>query len=175
MVLMNNTIDAQSGSSAVATTVAGGYGFGSDSNQIVPHTIGLGPQGSLTVFDAYNSRLSQFAKGSTQAVIMTSGTGSDIGADGGNYRVQKFSIPTAQGSTAIGVTVAGGNGTGTALNQITPLEVAVDAAVNAYALDRGGLYYRYFEGSFNTLPDFSTLTPVKTGISPNVDINLRAP
>ena len=33
--------------------------------------------------------------------------------------------------------------------------------------------YKYYEGSWNSLPDFSTLTPVKTGISPNIDINAR--
>ena len=33
-----------------------------------------------------------------------------------------------------------------------------------------GLKYRYYEGSWNTLPDFSALTPVKTGTSPNIDI-----
>jgi hypothetical protein len=38
-----------------------------------------------------------------------------------------------------------------------------------------GLNYKYYEGDFNTLPDFSALTPVKTGYSPNVDISVRTP
>jgi len=37
----------------------------------------------------------------------------------------------------------------------------------------GGLNYKYYQGSFNTLPDFSTLTPVKTGSSSNVDLSVR--
>ncbi len=34
-----------------------------------------------------------------------------------------------------------------------------------------GVTYDYYEGSFNLLPDFNTLTPVKTGILPNFDIS----
>ncbi len=33
-----------------------------------------------------------------------------------------------------------------------------------------GLTYKYYEGDWNTLPDFSTLTPVKTGTMPFVDL-----
>lgn len=36
-----------------------------------------------------------------------------------------------------------------------------------------GLNYKYFHGSWNLLPDFNTLTPVKTGQSKNVDISVR--
>ena len=36
-----------------------------------------------------------------------------------------------------------------------------------------GLTYKYYEGAFTTLPNFSALTPVKTGISPNADISVR--
>jgi chitodextrinase/pimeloyl-ACP methyl ester carboxylesterase len=35
------------------------------------------------------------------------------------------------------------------------------------------LKYKYYEGSWSVLPDFSTLTPVKTGSSPNIDISVR--
>ncbi|MEJ7767732.1 MAG: PA14 domain-containing protein [Chitinophagaceae bacterium] len=38
-----------------------------------------------------------------------------------------------------------------------------------------GLNYRYYEGDWNMLPDFNTLTPVKTGTTPNVDISVRNP
>jgi len=37
----------------------------------------------------------------------------------------------------------------------------------------GALNYRYFEGTWNALPDFSTLTPVKSGTSTNVDLSMR--
>lgn len=36
-----------------------------------------------------------------------------------------------------------------------------------------GLQYKYYEGSWSTLPDFNTLTPVKTGTGSNVDISVR--
>ncbi|MBS1745374.1 MAG: fibronectin type III domain-containing protein [Bacteroidetes bacterium] len=36
-----------------------------------------------------------------------------------------------------------------------------------------GLNYKYYEGSWSVLPDFNTLTPVKTGITPNFDISVR--
>ena len=36
-----------------------------------------------------------------------------------------------------------------------------------------GLKYRYFEGDWNTLPNFNALTPVKKGIVPTVDVNVR--
>jgi hypothetical protein len=38
-----------------------------------------------------------------------------------------------------------------------------------------GLSYRYFEGSWDALPDFNALTPVQTGTTPNVDIGVRPP
>ena len=49
-----------------------------------------------------------------------------------------------------------------------------DAAFGIPALSTGsGLNYKYYEGDFNTLPDFSTLLPVKTGKSANLDIGVR--
>ena len=56
---------------------------------------------------------------------------------------------------------------------------AVDQAGNASPMSNpvsltasaNGLRYRYYEGSWSTLPDFSALTPVKTGSTPNVDLN----
>ncbi len=36
-----------------------------------------------------------------------------------------------------------------------------------------GLNYRYYEGEWDALPDFSKLTPVKAGTTANVDINIR--
>jgi hypothetical protein len=40
---------------------------------------------------------------------------------------------------------------------------------------QSGLNYRYYEGSWAALPDFNQLTPLKTGSSPNVDLNVRTP
>lgn len=36
-----------------------------------------------------------------------------------------------------------------------------------------GLKYKYYQGYYYNLPDFNTLTPVKTGISSNIDISVR--
>lgn len=36
-----------------------------------------------------------------------------------------------------------------------------------------GLQYRYYEGQWEFLPDFETLTPVKTGILPTIDLSCR--
>ncbi len=36
-----------------------------------------------------------------------------------------------------------------------------------------GLKYKFYQGSWSVLPDFITLTPVKTGTSANVDISVR--
>ncbi len=37
----------------------------------------------------------------------------------------------------------------------------------------GGLSYKFYQGSYSTLPDFNAMTPVKTGTSANVDISVR--
>jgi large repetitive protein len=34
-----------------------------------------------------------------------------------------------------------------------------------------GLTYSYYQGTWNALPDFNTLTPVKTGVTPNVSLS----
>ncbi len=36
-----------------------------------------------------------------------------------------------------------------------------------------GLRYKYYEGTWDVLPNFNTLTPVKTGSTPNIDMNMR--
>ena len=50
-----------------------------------------------------------------------------------------------------------------------PRQRIPDAAFSAF----NGLNYRYYEGDFNSLPDFNTLGPVKTGKSANFDIGVR--
>ena len=55
-----------------------------------------------------------------------------------------------------------GNGSATALR--TPENPANTAA---------GLDYTYYEGTWNTLPDFASLTPVKTGTTPALDLAPR--
>ncbi len=38
----------------------------------------------------------------------------------------------------------------------------------------GGLTYQYFEGSWNNLPDFSGITPLKSGTASNLDLSVRS-
>ncbi|MEO5998455.1 MAG: alpha/beta hydrolase-fold protein, partial [Chitinophagaceae bacterium] len=38
-----------------------------------------------------------------------------------------------------------------------------------------GLHYRYYEGLWDELPNFNALTPFKTGVSPNIDVNQKTP
>ncbi|MEJ7768668.1 MAG: PA14 domain-containing protein [Chitinophagaceae bacterium] len=49
-----------------------------------------------------------------------------------------------------------------------------DAAFHATAAPTtSGLSYKYFEGDFNSLPDFTALTATKTGKSANIDFGVR--
>jgi chitodextrinase len=36
-----------------------------------------------------------------------------------------------------------------------------------------GLKYKYYEGAWSSLPNFNNLTPVKTGVTPDIDLNER--
>ena len=54
-------------------------------------------------------------------------------------------------------------------------QLVPDAAFSSAPAATSGLSYRYYEGSWNALPDFNALTPVKTGNSGNVDISRRTP
>ena len=48
-----------------------------------------------------------------------------------------------------------------------------DAAFSANALPASGLAYRYYEGNWNNLPDFSALSPLKTGTTANISLDPR--
>ena len=87
----------------------------------------------------------------------------------GNYRVAVTSDTTA---TVYGLTE----------NQVYNFSVkARDHAGNRSAASNqvtaaatfAGLNYSYYHGTWSNLPDFNTLTPVKTGVSSNVDITVR--
>ncbi|MEO5943116.1 MAG: fibronectin type III domain-containing protein [Ferruginibacter sp.] len=79
------------------------------------------------------------------------------------------------------------SGTTFTVNNLTSLQTygfsikATDAAGNLSPASNqvngtaqlNGLSYKYYEGAWNVLPDFSTLTPVATGVTPNVDISKK--
>jgi gliding motility-associated-like protein len=141
-------------------TVAGGNGAGSAANQLDgPYAVCVDAGGSLYVVDTYNNRIQKFppgSSGSTNGITVAGGNG--IGgaanqlddpvsisfdgagnmyiADASNARIQQF--PPGSTSATNGTTVAGGNGPGTAANQLLgPYSVFVDGAGNIYVADFG--------------------------------------
>ncbi|MDR3678342.1 MAG: gliding motility-associated C-terminal domain-containing protein [Flavipsychrobacter sp.] len=145
-------------SGTAATTVAGTGTAGSGLSQLSsPTGLALDASGNIYVSDYFNYRVIKFPSGSTSGTngtIVAGGNGNGNGAtqlagsdgicldasgnlyvtDPNNNRVQKF----ASGSTSAtsGTTVAGGNGAGTATNQLNyPSSVAVDGLGNIYVAD----------------------------------------
>jgi predicted nucleic acid binding AN1-type Zn finger protein/lysophospholipase L1-like esterase len=54
-----------------------------------------------------------------------------------------------------------------------PRQLIPNAAFSSQSNSTSGLKYKYFEGDWNTLPDFNALQPVKSGSIANVDISPR--
>jgi len=144
----------------VGSIVAGGNGSGNASNQFsAPASLTFDGQGNLYVCDPYNYRVQMFPAGSnstTNGITVAGGNGPGNAlnqfslpgsvavdtngniyvADVSNNRILKF--PAGSTSATMGTIVAGGNGTGSALNQIYYAEaVYVDGAGNIYVSDGG--------------------------------------
>ena len=133
-------------------TVAGGNNMGSGTNQLsMPYGVFVDLSGNMYVADAGNSRIMKYAPGSTTGVVVAGGNNMGSAAnqlnnpfgvwvdnngylyvaDGGNNRIQKF--PPGSTESTNGITVAGGNNWGTALNQLNaPNNVFVDGNGNIY-------------------------------------------
>jgi sugar lactone lactonase YvrE len=149
---------AGSTSATNGTTAAGGNGYGSAANQFADIAgICMDGAGNLYVSDINNHRIQKFPAGSTSATSATTvaggnGQGSNANqlrqpvavyvdasgavyvADIGNSRIQKF--PAGGTSASSAVTVAGGNGNGSAANQFSGTEaVFLDASHNIYVSD----------------------------------------
>ena len=128
------------------STVAGGNGEGPDANQLFdPFGVAVDASGNVYVADTNNNRVQKFASGCTSTcagVTVVSGgrptgvaadaSGNVYVADQGNDRVQKC-VPSATVWTCS--TVAGGNGVGSAANQLSPGGVAVTVDGNVYVTD----------------------------------------
>ena len=152
-------IDTVNSSSYVVTTAAGGNGQGSSHNQLAfAYGVFVDKAGDVYAADPGNNRVLRFPAGSnsnTNGTIVAGGNGSGSAAnqlnspffafvdgsgylyvsDCNNYRVQKF--PPGSDSTTNGVTVAGGNLTGSADNQIGgPRGIYVDASGNLFVADK---------------------------------------
>ena len=135
-----------------------------------PSGVYIDAGGNIFVSDNGNNRIVKFSAGSTagtQGIIVAGGNGSGSAAnqlsgpnavfvdsagniyvaDGANNRIQKF--PAGSTSATNGITVAGGNGFGSAANQISPSGIYVDHAGNLYVPD-------YFNNRIQKFPMGST-------------------
>jgi sugar lactone lactonase YvrE len=170
------------------TTVAGGNGRGSANNQFSsPDRVVIDGSGNLYVSDRNNDRVQKFAPGSTIGVTVAGGNGRGSGptqlnqprgiaidingnlyvADRTNDRVQKF--PPNSTSATTGITVAGGNGTGSAPNQFDlPLDVFIDGSGNLYVVDNANARIQKFPPNSTSATSGTTVAGGNgTGNAPN--------
>ena len=140
-------------SATYGTVVAGGNAYGSAANQLIfPHDVFLDAMGNLYIADMGNYRIQKWAPGASSGITVAGGNGSGSAAnqfgvaitglfvdaagnvyvcDEINHRIQKW----APGASS-GITVAGGNGPGSAPNQLWfPTGLFVDATGNIYISD----------------------------------------
>lgn len=140
-------------------TVAGGNGLGSAANQLYhPVSVFIDGSGNLYVCDQNNNRIQKFPAGSTSATNGVTVAGGHIGSaanqlnfpagvwvDGAgniyvcdrlNSRIQKFPAGSTAGTNAM--TVAGGNGSGSAANQLyLPANITLSSSGDLYIADQG--------------------------------------
>ena len=137
------------------TVVAGGNGAGSALNQLNnPCTAFVDAAGNILIADNNNQRIVKWAPAATAGTVVAGGNGSGAAlnqfvwgnsvipgynsmdifvSDANNNRVTKW----IQGGAA-GVIVAGGNGSGTAANQVRPFNAALDGYGNLFLPDVNG-------------------------------------
>jgi hypothetical protein len=183
-------------------TVAGGNGAGAALNQFnVVYDVFLDAAKNIYVVDGNNNRVQKFPAGSTSStngVTVAGGNGAGSAAnqlsgptglyidgggnlyvvDGNNARIQKF--PAGSTSSTNGVTVAGGNGFGSAANQISPSGVYVDGSGNIYVADGGNNRIQKFpSGSTSSTNGITVAGGVGAGSAANqlnfpIDVGLDA-
>jgi sugar lactone lactonase YvrE len=154
----NNQVVKFTPGSTTGVVVAGGNGQGSAANQLFqPNSVYLDGAGNIYVCDQNNNRIQKFPAGSTSVTngvtvaggngqgsaanqfyipdgVFVDAAGNIYVADYDNNRVQKF--PASSTSATNGVTVAGGNGPGSAVNQLYgPDWIYVDGAGTMYITD----------------------------------------
>jgi sugar lactone lactonase YvrE len=151
--VFNNRVQEWVPGATSGVTVAGGNGSGSAPNQLsFPFGVFVDGAGNVYVADGLNYRIQEWAPGATTGVTVAGGNGQGSAAnqldvpgsvfvdgsgnvyvsdEGSNNRIQEW----APGATS-GVTVAGGNGQGSAANQFAiPAQLFVDATGDVYVAD----------------------------------------
>lgn len=148
---------ANSVAGTAGVVFAGGNTISAALNSLRPSGLCLDTAGNLYVADWYNNRVLRFppnSNGTTNGVIVAGGNGQGSNAnqfyaanyvkldkrgnlyvtDYYNSRVLKF--PSGSTQATNGVIVAGGNGAGSALNQVsTPGTLCLDSSLNLYVTD----------------------------------------
>ena len=151
---------SNSTSSTNGIIFAGGNGGGSNANQLnYPQFITFDSDDNIYVADHGKERILKFPSNSTSStngIIVAGGNGSGSNAnqlrspvgitfdsdgnmyvaDNGNERILKF--PSNSTSSTNGIIVAGGNGSGSNVNQLrSPTGIAFDSDGNMYVADNG--------------------------------------
>ncbi|MBE7170905.1 MAG: T9SS type A sorting domain-containing protein [Williamsia sp.] len=82
-----------------------------------------------------------------------------------------------QSTTTLTTSITGLTGGSTYSFTVKAIDQANNVSASSSALpvtaSANGLRYKYYQGSWSTMPDFSTLTPLKTGSSANIDLSPR--
>lgn len=78
-----------------------------------------------------------------------------------------FSIPDLEADKIYSIVVKARDKAGNVSNPSNQVTVAT-------TYNPGGLNYKYYEGTWSNIPDFNTLTPLKSGITPYPDLAPRA-
>lgn len=173
----NNRVQKWTPGATAGVTVAGGYGAGSNANQLnYPKDVFLDNQGNMYIADANNNRIQKWAIGAQSGVTVAGGNGignaanqlnyptgvcvDGLGniyvADASNYRIQRWA-PGANRGVSIG---SGGYGIGGG-QFLLPVDVYVDNARNVYVADAGissanGIYNRVRKWIKGT-PNYETI------------------
>jgi gliding motility-associated-like protein len=154
----NSRLILDTGKASIGVTIAGGNNAGDGTNQFKgPNGICLDAAGNIYVADGLNDRVLKFSPGSnsyTNGIVVAGGNGNGSNsnqlsfptsvfvdgsgnlyvADENNNRIQKF--PPGSSNSTNAITIAGGNGEGSAPNQFyAPNSIAVDKTGNIFVCD----------------------------------------
>ena len=165
----NNRVQKWVSGASQGITVAGGNGAGSGANQFDGCSgVYVDTYSNIYVTDNGNNRIQKWIVGALQGITVIGGNGRGAGdsqlnypfggvhidgsgnvyvADTDNHRIQKW----ASGATQ-GITIAGGNGSSSANNQLSfPVGIYVSASGNIYVTDNGNNRIQKF-APYSTCP-----------------------